>query len=188
MATKYASLRGKIPEEPRPPSPKDEKIKEFQKKYTDRTLLNLTKEYNRLDKESGDAADKLAGVNLELEAVELLLRGQLDAAGADSVKMNGFTWSPKVEPYPSAEDPALIIEYFKDNGMEDQLTLKAGELATRLKTFVKEEALANELIIEQKTVADEVTGEERTVTEVRSKIPGVKVFLKSSLSRVKSGK
>jgi hypothetical protein len=68
------------------------------------------------------------------------------------------------------------------------LTLKAGELATRLKTLVKEEAQNNELQIETKDVVDPDTGETRQVTEVRSKIPGVKVFLKNSLSRVKSSK
>lgn len=188
MASKYASLRGKIPEQPEPPSEKQQKIAEVQARYTDRSFLNLTAEFNRLQTTSDAAADNLKAINLELEAVERLIQEQLDAEGADSIRMNGYTWSGSCTPYPSAEDPAAIITYFKENGLEDQLTLKATELASRLKSFVKEEALANELVIEVKTFIDPNTGEESQYNDVRSHIPGVRVFLKNSLSRVKSGK
>lgn len=188
MASKYASLRGKVPEQPEPPSEKQTKIAEIQARYVDRSLLNLTSEYNRL-RTTADRAKELADdASLAVDAMESLIQEQLDSTGADSIKMNGFTWSAKCEPYPSAEDPTAIVKYFMDHGMADQLTLKACELATRLKGFVKEESLANELIIEVKTAIDPVTGEEIQYNEVRSQIPGVKVFLKTSLSRVKSNK
>lgn len=190
MATKYAALRGKVPEQPIEASPKQVEIAKRQAVYTDRSLLNLTTEYNKLCAVGDDLADQVKDSNLDIEAVERLIQEQLDAQGADSVKMNGFTWSIGAVPYPSvlAMNVAEVEKYFKDNGMAEQLSLSATELASRLKTFVKEEALANELIIEERTVVDEATGVEKIVTDVKSKIPGVRVFLKSSLSRVKSTK
>lgn len=189
MASKYAHLRGKIPEQQAPPSEKSLKLIELQKVIVDRSFLNLTAEYNAKDKVVNGLKGDLKDAELELEAVELLIREQLDAEGTDGVRINGFTWSEGCEPYPSllARDTSGVVDYFKENGMEQELELKASELASRLKNFVKEEALAGDLIIEEKVVTDDL-GEEHTVSEVHSRIPGVKVFLKKTLSRVKSGK
>ena len=190
MATKYAALRGRIPTEEKPKTPKDLKIEELQDKYVDRSLLNLTAEYNRLDAKAAEEKAVLDATTLERDALDQLIQEQLDAQGADSVSMNGFTWSPGCEPYPSVAVKNLdeVKEYFNTHGMAAQLELTATEMAERLKTIVKEEALANELTIEEVPFVDPQTGEEKTKTEVRSRVPGVKVYLKTSLSRRKSTK
>lgn len=186
MASKYAGLRGKIPEQP---TERDVQFKELSAKRKGKTFGELTEEYNAVVEGLKKLAERTKAGNLLKTVLEVLLRESLDAQDADSVNANGYTWTPQFEPYPIAEDVDAIVKYFRENGMEDQLQLKASELATRLKSFVKDEALANELIIEIKTEVDPSTGEEVEIgRDVRSKIPGVRVFLASGLSRVKSSK
>lgn len=183
MASRWAHLRGIVPEK------KTERQEDVEKKiveYGEKTLDELTKIYNEKWDEDSELSKKQKALKVEFDALEILLQKRMDIDKADAYRMNGFTWSQKTEPYPSAEDPAAIVEYFKTHGMEDQLTLTVSELASRLKSFVKAEADNNELQVEIKTV--QIDGQDVEVTEVRSQIPGVKVFLKNALSRVKSGK
>lgn len=186
MASKYAGLKGKIPEQP---TERDEVFRRETAKRADKTVGELTEEYNTVQDAIARLAEKTKTGNLLKRVLEVLIREKLDAQDADSINASGYTWTPQFEPYPIAEDVDAIVKYFQENGMEDQLQLKASELATRLKSFVKDEALANELIIEIKTEVDPATGEEVEIgRDVRSKIPGVRVFLGSGLSRVKSNK
>lgn len=185
MASKYAGLKGKIPEQP---TERDEKFKAETGARKGRTFGELAAEYNLIEDAMKKLAEKTKTGDLLKKVIEVLMRASLDAQNADSVNADGYTWTPQFEPYPIAENPTAIVKYFQENGMEDQLQLKSTELAGRLKNFVKEEALANELIIESRTEKDPVTGEDVGVNEVRSKIPGVRVFLASGMSRVKSAK
>jgi hypothetical protein len=186
VGSKYAGLKGKIPEER---SERDVAFQTESAKRKDKTIGELTEEYNVVQEALARLAEKTKTGNLLKRVLEVQIREKLDAQDADSINANGYTWTPTFEPYPVAEDVASIVKYFQENGMEDQLQLKASELATRLKSFVKDEALANELIIEIKTEVDPATGEEVEIgRDVRSKIPGVRVFLGSGLSRVKSNK
>lgn len=185
MASKYAGLKGKIPERL---TERDEKFKEETAKRKGKTFGELTGEYNVIQEALAKLAEKTKTGNLLKRVLDVLIRESLDAQNADSVRSNGYTWTPLFEPYPIAEDVDAIVKYFEENGMEDQLRLKSSELASRLTDFVKEEALANELNIETITQVDPVTGDETEVTTVRSKIPGVRVYLGSGLSRVKSSR
>lgn len=183
MGSKYAGLRGRVPEQQ---TERDIELQVRLEEWEGQTLAELTASFNQFTQHLQAATEKVKGINLSLEACEILIREKLDALEGDAITVNGYTWSPKFEPYPVCEDPAAIIKYFEEHNMKDQLLLKSSELASRLKNFVKEEALNGELIVETKTVPDPETGEERTINDVRSQIPGVKVFLKGSLSRVKS--
>lgn len=185
MASKYEGLKGRIPEEEQPASDRDVVIATEMAEYGSKSLLELTDAFNRVGEQITEKAAEKKVLDLRQEAIDILIRKTIDAQGADKVGMHGFTWSIKYEPYPVADDPSAAIEYFGGNGMEHLLTLKASEVATRLKNYVKEEALNNELEIVEK-VGTTPDGEPMTTTEVRSKIPGVKVYLKPSLSRVKS--
>lgn len=184
MASKYARLKGKVPEQE---TERDQAINEFLAEWRNDSLAVLTEAYNKACTDGDELAAKVKKTNQRIDALEILIRRRLDAEDADSVGMHGFTWSEKFEPYPVAEDPVAIVKYFKDNELEDQLALTNSELAGRLKKYVKEEALANELVVVTKQVDDpDAPGGTREVTEVRSHIPGVRVFLKAGLSRVKS--
>lgn len=183
MASKYAGLKGRIPEQP---TEREAAVQALLDEYKDTPIADLTATYNLAVEQATSLAAKVKAIGARLEAFEILIRQRLDALEGDAISVNGYTWSPKFEPYPVAEDVDKIVAYFKEHGMEDQLVLKTSELASRLKNFVKEEALNGELIVEPKTVVDEATGEEKVVNDVRSQIPGVRVFLKASLSRVKT--
>jgi len=182
MASKWAHLKGKVPE--KAPTLRDMALGEELNKIDAADIGQLTDEYNALWKESDDLAALVKANKLKMDAREILIRKRLASKGVDGAMVNGYTWTEKFEPYPVCEDPAAIVEYFRTHDMEDQLTLSNTELASRLKSFVKDEASRGELQVI--TIPGE-NGEEDT-TEVRSSIPGVKVFLKADLSRVKSSK
>lgn len=186
MASKYAGLKGRIPEQQ---SARDVALETAIEERKGKTVAELTEEFNAAKDQAALAATQAKVLKVKADALEILIRRKLDADEADAIRINGYTWSETFEPYPICDDIDLVLEYLlnPENGMADQLKLKSSELAERLKNHVKEEALANELIIEQKEVDDPTApGGKREVTEVRSRIPGVKVYLKPGLSRVKS--
>jgi hypothetical protein len=189
-----------VPTEQKPPTDRELKIQEEMAKrqaqaatadkpaQAARTLAELTEEYNALDKAIDDLEGQVAEKKIQRDAVDALIRKGIDGLESDGIKLNGFTWSEKCEPYAICEDPSKIVEYLKTNDMESALALKNSELIDRIKTIVREEAENNELLIEEKELTDPATGETYTVQEVRSHVPGVRVFLKHGLSRVKSKK
>lgn len=183
MASKWAHLRGKVPVEK---TERQQDVEDKLKELGAKSINELTKIYNDKVAEIKDLAKKAKELKVSSDAAEILILKKLDAERAEAFRINSYTWSETFEPYPIAEDPVAIVKYFVDHGMADQLKLTTTELAGRLKTFVKAEADANELQIETK----EEPGPDGpvTVTIVRSQIPGVRVFLKAGLSRVKSGK
>lgn len=182
MASKWAHLKGQIPE--RAPTARDVALQEALQKIDAADIGQLTEEYNALWKESDDLAALVKANKLQMDAREILIRKRLAAKGIEGAMVNGYTWTEKFEPFPVCEDPAAIVNYFETHDMADQLKLTNTELASRLKSFVKDEAARGELQIINIPGAD---GEEDR-TEVRSSVPGVKVFLKADLSRVKSSK
>lgn len=184
MASKYASLKGKIPELPRESSEREKAIAAEIIEFGDQPFEWLTATFNsrRIAKDRAEEAVEQA--DIKLEAVQRAILSKLDTESLDAIKANDYTWSGKTEPYPVVEDNAKLVAHFIDNHQEDMLTMHW----MRLKGIVREEALANELVIEEKTIVDQQTGKEITYNDVRSQIPGVRVFLKPSLSRVKSGK
>lgn len=184
MASKYAGLKGRIPEQEKPLTDRSQAIIKEMADYKDKQLTELAAAYNVVDAQMEEAAKVVTAFKHRKDALEILIRKMIDAQNIEKIGLDGFTWSNGYEPFPVADDPALAIQYFKDNGMEDQLKLTASEIADRLKKHVKEEALANELEITEVTI-DGPDGP-ITTTVVRSRVPGVKVFLKPSLSRVKS--
>jgi hypothetical protein len=183
LASKYAGLRGKIPVQR---TPRAEALVEALRERRSKKVGELTTEYNAAKAVSVELAAKTAANKVILDALEILIREYLDANEADGIKSDGYTWTPTYVPYPSADDPAAVIKYFRENNMEDLLQLKNSELAERLKAFVKAEAAEGTLIIEEREVTDPDTGETKMVQDVRSNIPGVKVFMSEGLSRVKS--
>jgi hypothetical protein len=184
MASKYAGLKGRIPERQ---TARDVALEAAITERKENNVADLTEEYNLLNAKAKQLTAEGKALKVKADAVEILIRRKLDVEEADAIRINGFTWSETFEPYPVAEDVDAIVQYFEEHDMKDQLRLKSSELAERLKTFIKEEALAGELTIEQKEIEDPLApGGKREVTEVRSKIPGVKVYLKPGLSRVKS--
>lgn len=179
MASKYAHLKGVVPIQR---DERDEAVTAFMKEFqeADKTNGAAAKRYNDLVAEKAGLAEKLKTISQKLEAAEYLFLDRLDADGSDAVSAEGYTWSSSCEPFPICEDPEAIVKYLKRKKMGSILVLKVSELASRLRNLVKDEALNNEL----KVVETIVDG--KPVREVRSNVPGVKVFLKETLSRTKS--
>lgn len=181
MASKYAMLKGKVPKEP---TERDIKLVSQMERHKGLTFTELAQLYNTTEAVIAKLTGKAKEVSVKLAALAALLEDHLEGQNADNITTQGRTWGISYEPYPTAEDPEAIVKYFNENGMASQLELTKSELAARLTNFVKEEAAANELIIEDKTI-DTPDGP-KEVREVRSKIPGVKVFLWSGLSKAKA--
>jgi hypothetical protein len=179
---KYATLKGQIPDEV---TPRAAAVEAAMRARAGRSLAELTREYNEVQAEKAVLAEQMKALGYKDAALDLLIRKALEAEEADSISMNGFTWSENVEPYPVVllADVAEIEKYFRENGLESELNLSASEMATRLKRFIKEEAIANELTVVE---VEQPDGSKKT--EVRSKIPGVTVYLHKKLSRNKISK
>jgi hypothetical protein len=179
---KYSKLEGTIPAEP---TERDEAIIAGIEERKHKTFAELATEYNQLEVASLELTKKVKAQSVTFAVLEILLRGHLEATDADSISTLGFNWSRGCEPYPVCEDPDAIVKYFNEHEMGDLLALTKTELAGRLKKLVKEEALANELQITTETV-EGPNGEPVEKQVVRSNVPGVRVFLKKSLSRTKA--
>lgn len=187
MASKYARLKGRIPEMQ---SARDVALDKAVEERKDKSVADLTREYNEAKAAAAKMTSDAKDLKVKADALEILIRKKLDVEDADAIRINGFTWSETFEPYPVCDDVEKVLAYLADpkNGMADTLRLKSSEIGERLKAFIKEEALANELVVETKEVEDPSSpGGKREVTEVRSgRFPGVKVYMKPGLSRVKS--
>lgn len=180
MASKYSGLKGRIPIQE---TPRGEAVAAEIKRHGDKDIKQLTEDYNAVKSHIEQLEAKVAEHKAVEQALLVLIRRRIDASGADSITINGRTWSETFDPFPVCDDIGAIVTYLKENGMEDQLELTKSELSSRLKDFVKNEALANELDVE------EVKKEDGSVeTVVKSKIPGVRVYLKPGLSKAKAGK
>jgi hypothetical protein len=175
----YSNLKGNVPEEP---TPRQAALQEALDTRATKTIAELTEEFNRKAAEAASLSTQAKALGNEVDALEILIRRRLKEAELESADVNGFVWTETCEPYPSllAADAPSIIEYFKNNGFEDLLQLKTAEVTERLKGIVKDEAKAGEL-----EIVEIDNGDGTTRTEVRSTIPGVKVFLKYKLSRTK---
>lgn len=177
--------RGRIPEAPREPSPKEVLYNTTLEESRVLTLEEMTERYNALSEEEDKQAAVLGNIKTRLEALEYLIQRKIEATGADNLSVNGYTWTPKADAYASAEDSAALVKHFIDNGQAHLLSIHPA----RLTSMVREEIDEGTILIEPKEVVDPTTGETKTINEVRSSVlPGVKVFLKDSLGRVKSSR
>lgn len=180
--TKY---RGRIPEAPREPSPKEILYNTTLDESRGLTLEELTEKYNGLDEVADQQAAVLAGTKTRMEALEHLIQRKIEATGADNLSVNGYTWTPKADAFASCENSQALVQHLIDNGQVHLLSVHP----SRLTSMVREEIDAGTILIEPKEVVDPTTGETTTINEVRSSVlPGVKAFLKDSLGRVKSSR
>lgn len=174
------------------------------------TMRDHVASYNKLvaEKEKNAARDK--EIELSLTALVGLINTYLDSTGSDIWRGDGYTFSEKTDLYANIANKADVLEHFVPlrairTRLADLLAkpkLKRGEIeeilvsladaegkATMLQipyqtlnAMVKAEGEAGELIIE--TIGGDDGTEEQTI--VKSKIPGVTVFLKTGVNRRKT--
>lgn len=179
---KYSGLKGQIPEFQ---TPHDEAVTKAIAERKGHDRLRLTAELNRV-REEQDRLTALAKAQGVLKtALEYLIRADINASGEDKVTVNGYTWSPIGTPFPVIADPEVVVQYLKDNGMEDLLTLTTAEVSSRVANFVKEEAQNGQLKAVTVTKQDPETGKDYEEVEVYSTITGVRVWMKPTLYRCK---
>ena len=181
MPSKYANLRNSIPEIP---SARDHAIEGYLHDYEGMTLNALTGAYNEINDGMDVLETQIKALVLQREAVSILIRQRLASENLDGATINGYTWTDKPSPHPVVDDPTAVVDHFLQQGQKDMLSVHYQRLAS----IVKEEARNNELDITVTTEVNPDTGEEVETTEVRSRIPGVRVYLRPGLSRVKSSK
>lgn len=186
MASKYGKLRGQVPPKPsddQPGSERAQRLLAHTESHRGEGLAAWAEHLTNLRRAEEEIKASLKLCEEEQEAIEGLVMDELEGRNEDAVSTGGFTHSVKYEPYPNPTDRPGLLQYCLDeaNGLRDALILPPARLAA----IVREEAEANELIIETKTI--QVDGQEVEVQEARSRLlPGVRVFLKRTLSRVKS--
>ena len=198
---KWSNLRGVLPPAPGESPEWMSKVRtrkdELRETLGDRlNLISLTAAYNDARDEKESIADREKALNIDLEALQQLIIAELEASGSDIWRGNGFSFSEKPEPYAQTENKLAVVEHFLPLSLIEG-AIKSGDAETAagllekaklnlahvsipwqtLNALVKAEAEAGELTIEG-------DGEQ---TNVRCSIPGVKVFLKSSLNRRKAG-
>lgn len=183
MASKWSTLKGKLPEVPED-STRLDLLHAEQDKHSGKPLVELTKEYNSRRDELNAIKEREKELNLEVEALERLIVKALNDSGSDIWRGNGYSFSESVEPYPSVQNSADVVRWVKENGMEDLLTLNY----QRLSSIVKEHITEGNVDIETEVLGRDAEGNEITRETIKTKIPGVNVFLKSGLSRRKAGK
>jgi hypothetical protein len=175
--------RNTIPSAPKEPSPKEVLAGQVRAEWRDKSIDELTAEYNRLEaikKEQSAAHDK---TSTTMDALEGLIQKKIEALNLDNLSVNGYTWTPQAKAYATQENPQALIQYFIDNGQAHLLMIHG----SRLNAMIREEIDAGTILIEPKEVVDPATGETRTVNEVRSSVlPGVRVYLEDALGRAKS--
>jgi hypothetical protein len=213
---KWSNLKGKLPAHPgespewmdRVRAEKDRILREEVENPNSATAIGqLTELYNEARKAKDDFEDQIKTLNITIEALQQLIVTKLEESGSDIWRGNGYSFSEKPEPYASIENKSETLQHFLPISEAIDLIRKTGELRSHedvdeyltsalmvlerarqnlgmmqipwqtLNSLVKAEAEAGELLIE---------GDGEKV-EARSSIPGVKVFLKSSINRRKAG-
>jgi hypothetical protein len=145
----------------------------------DWTVDQLTREYNALEETDKKVSQMAAILSIQMEANERLIGQKIQASGADRVTINGFTWSPNSQPFPSVDDSTALVKHYIDNNLTAMLSVHH----SRVLSTVKEEIEANTL---QVVIKEKAGPNGEDVTEIRSNLPGVKVFLKPCMSRTKA--
>jgi hypothetical protein len=113
--------------------------------------------YNVTRDKKDDLHEQERKLNTTLEAISQLLVDRLETDGLTSFKTeDGTTMYIKDEPYCSAQDKASLLQWVKEQGMEELLSIHYQTLSGLVKTRLE-------------------NGEELP--------PGVAVFMKSSIQR-----
>jgi hypothetical protein len=199
---KWSSLKGTLPPLPGESPQWMDKVRaekdEIVRGVTANPLTFYTSEYNAARAEKDKLGEREAALNIRIEALQQLILSALEESGSDIWRGNGYSFSEKPEPYASIQNKLDVNEHFLPLSAIEQAVIDgdvayARELLDRAKqnlgivsipwqtlnALVKAEAEAGELMLEERE------GEETPV--VRCSIPGVNVFLKSSINRRKAG-
>lgn len=104
--------------------------------YKTQTLDELTKALNARKDEKEDIAKREKECNLHIEALERALELAMQAQNLDTVVMNGFRWTPGLEPYPKTTDKAAQQAWQRDH-MPDAMTVNANTFQAHVKTCIE---------------------------------------------------
>lgn len=136
---KWSNLKGTLPEAP----PKEstewmQKVFAAKDERAGKTMNELALEYADLEEEEAFAELAASERNIKYAAIERRVLEELakveELAGTDMWRGEGQTFSPKNTLRPVIKDPGALMQWIKDTGQEDQLTLPD----SRLKNIVAE--------------------------------------------------
>lgn len=137
---KWSNLQGQLAADPEETtlSPWMEEVLVLKDERKDKTMDELALEFADLEEEEAFADLATSERNKKFKAIELRVLDELKrveaVAGTDMWRGQGQTFSPKYTPRPVVTDPAALMQWIRETGQEDQLTLSA----PRLKSIVNE--------------------------------------------------
>ena len=141
-----------------PELPWEEKVRAAAAVIADEPVHEIVAMLNIHEQRKAEAERDLAAIKLDVETYERALIAAMERDGLESIKAHGHHWTPSIEPYPQQEDKLALREFF-DQHMPEALQIPW----QTLKSLTKD-ALENGKALP----------------------PGVKVFLKPSISRRKA--
>jgi hypothetical protein len=159
-------------------------------------LQRVTRLYNEAREEKDALAAREKQLNIRIEALQQLILAKLEESGSDVWRGNGYSFSEKPEPYASTDDKDAVIEHFVPVNKAINLLTKGKhadvlEVLQRMRYELSHVSIAwqtiNSLVKAEAEAGELVMEGEGDKTTARCSIPGVKVFLKSSINRRKAG-
>lgn len=134
---KWSNLKGQLPavEEP---SEWMMKVLAEKDKLAGKSMAELKDEYAALEEEQRFEDLARAERNIKFAALEKRILEELakikELAGTDMWRGDGHTFSPKYTPRPVVKDPAALMDWIKQRGLQELLSLPSA----RLKSIVVE--------------------------------------------------
>jgi len=158
----WANMKGVLPDAP-VESDRELAINAAVDERKDKTMKELADEYNLLALEEEAAKAREKAISILYEAIERQMNRYLDSQSTDIWRdpSSGFSFWPKYDIYPSVEDKSKLMQHLRDTNQTDKLILPHPTLRSDCA-----EALGP-------------TGSGVVP-------PGVKVYLKTSISRRKA--
>ncbi len=156
---KWSAFADKFPTLPEDPSRLEAMQAELQA-LEGRSLADLAGIQDIADQDRKAAEDEASRATLRRDAARLLLAKGIKAAGLESIRANGFTYTPSIEPHAVVVDKAALMAYGMA-GHPEVLTYAPGTIKTLLKSFLEGDG---------------------------DPLPGVDAYMKPTFSRTKSSK
>ena len=158
MPGKWAGLRGTVPAAP-VESEYQQKVELEKQKFLEVSKGTKGIEFDKLYQEKKALEARISEINVTLDALSQLMIKDLEGDGLDAIRLaDGTLLSIKDEPYTSIEDRDKFLAWIHESGQDSLLTVH----------YQTMNAIAKDRLQQGKTLP-----------------PGLKVFLKQSITRRK---
>ncbi len=134
---KWSHLKDKLPPLPDANPKHKELVDEAKKRFVDKSLREINELYAKIRALKVQKEGERAALQIQQDAVEAIIIEKYDEMGTSNMKTEFGTISTSPEPYASTTDPKAMIQWVKDDGLEDSLTLPWQTLNKHLKLLLE---------------------------------------------------